>query len=236
VNPATPFHSREVGRAYRGMLPWMAGLWVVATLLPGPTSRHVLLVIAASPFFLAAAASALNFHPGWSGVRLAVHRAFSHLTALAILVAITALAAAVGGTVGAILADMVGLSDDRPLSIPVALLAAFPIVWTRWPAAVLTFAVPDSAGSRGPGGRAWFGPGFGPARHLLRAAGEPRHSALILGTFLLWALTLGIVGGARPGPVLQAGTDLLTYFGFLPVLSALALLEARRMVSAVIPS
>jgi hypothetical protein len=228
-----PFHIRVVGRAYRGMLPWMAGLWIAATLLPGPAGRHVLILFGASPFFLAAGAHALGFHPGSTRVRLAVHRAFSHLTALAILVAISALAAAVGGTIGAILADFAGLSDDRPLSIPFAILAAFPIAWSRWPAAALTFAVPESAGAPGSAGRAWYGPGFGAARRLLLAAGDPRNSTLILATFLLWALTLTLVGASRPAAPLRVATDFLTYFGFLPLLSTMMLLETRRMVDAV---
>jgi hypothetical protein len=226
--------SRAAFAAYRGALPWVALAWIAAELLPGPPGWRGLILLGASPFFLAGAARSMGLHPHRRGTfALAVERAFSHLSNTLILVAFTALGAAVGGTAGAIAADVIGLADDRPLSIPAAVLAALPILWSRWPAAVLAFAAPEDAGSTDAAGRRWRGPPFGDARRLTRIAGSVPSSALILVVLGIW---LALLFGARP---LLTGTpatlvDALSFLGFVPCLAVLALVETRRMLERLV--
>jgi hypothetical protein len=229
----TLFDPGHVGAAYRGMLPWSAATGLIALALPGPAGQQLFLVIGASPFLLAAAVRGLGLHNGWNVLALAVHRAFTHLTSLLVLVALTALAAAVGGTAGGMIADLAGIQDDRVLSIPLAGIAALPILWRRWPAAVLAYTVPASAGLQAPGRRAWRGPRYSDAAPLSRAAGRARQTAILLALFFLWTtllLTAGDHGGALP---LDRIVEAASYLVFLPLLGAMAVVEALRMLSAV---
>lgn len=226
----TGFDPRQVGAACVAMLPWALATWVIALILPGPGGRQLFLVVGASPFLLAAAVKGMGLHTGWNVVALAVHRAFTHLTSLLFLVVITALAAAVGGTVGAMIAELAGLQDDRPLSIPMAALAALPVLWRRWPAAVLAYVVPASAGVQLPGRRAWRGPRYADARHLTRASGDARQTAALLGLFFLWTTLLITAGDYRGELPLPLAVQAASYLVFLPLLLAMAVVETRRML------
>lgn len=229
----TLFAPEQVGAAYRAVLPWSIATGLIAMLLPGPGGQQLFLVVGATPFLLAAAARGLGLHTDWSAPALAVHRAFTHLTSFLVLVALTGLAAAVGATAGAMLAELVGLQDDRALSVPGALLAALPILWRYWPAATLAYAVPQSAGVFLPGRRAWRGPGYGDARRLSRGGGDTRRTAVLLALGVLWAVLLLAVGDYRGEAPLRLIVQVASYVVFLPLLTAMAVVETRRMLAVV---
>ncbi len=224
---------RELVAVYRAMLPWLLVTWAVAATIPGPAGQQILLVAGASPFLVAAAARGLGMHEGWSVAALAVDRAFTHLTNVLVLLVLTAFAAAIGGTVGAMIAELVGLSDDRILSMPLAVLASLPVLWWHWPAAVIAYLVPDHLHYRRAGSRAWRGPRYGDARRLHGVAGSRRRTGLVLGLNLLWAVLLvaaaGYAGDAGFPRLVQAAT----YLVFVPFMTALASIETRRMLSLV---
>lgn len=224
------FRSQDVGAVFRATLPWLVATWVVGAFLPGPAGYQVPLVIGASVFVVAAAARGLGLHPGWSVWALAVDRAFTHLTSLLVLLVMVGFAGAIGATVGAMLAEAVGLRDDRLLSIPLAALVAAPILWWHWPAAVLAVLAPEQAGYRGPGGRAWRGPGYGQARRLVRTVGSASAGALILGLVLIWTTLLVTTAGYGAGGVFPRLVEAASYLVFIPLLVALAAIETRRMV------
>jgi hypothetical protein len=230
--PEPAFPIRAVLAAYRGMLPWLLATWLVASFLPGPGGQHVLLVAGVSPFLVAAAARGMGLHPDRSAASLAVERAFAHLTSLLPLLVFAAFAAAIGGTVGAMVADALRLQDPRLTSVPLAVLAALPILWAHWPAALLAYFVPEEAGFRSPGGRAWRGPRYRDARRLLRAVGDPARTGILLGLCLLWVVALALVHGAHPHDVVARATTGAGYLVFLPLLIAMGATETRRMVAS----
>jgi hypothetical protein len=223
---------RAVGVVYGATLPWLVATWVVGAFLPGPAGYQVPLVIGASVFVMAAAARGLGLHPGWSVWALAIDRAFTHLTSLLVLLVMVGFAGAIGATVGAMVAEAVGLRDDRLLSLSLAALVAAPILWWHWPAAALAFVVPEEAGQRGPGGRGWRGPGYGHARRLVRTAGSAPAGALILGLVLIWTTLLVTTAGYRSGVVFPRLVEAASYLVFIPLLVALSAIETRRMVLA----
>jgi hypothetical protein len=227
----TLFPADQVAAAYRAVLPWSVVTGLIATLIPGPGGQQIFLVIGATPFLLAAAARGLGLHTDWSAPALAVHRAFTHLTSFLVLVGFTGLAAAVGATAGAMLAELIGLRDDQALSVPGALLAALPILWRYWPAATLAYAVPQSAGVVLPGRRAWRGPRYGDARRLSRSGGDTRQTAVLLVLGGLWAVLLVAAGGYRGEAPLGPAVRAASYVVFLPLLTAMALVETRRMLA-----
>jgi hypothetical protein len=229
---AQGLHLGDVAAMYRSMLPWLVAAWVVGALLPGPAGYQVPVVIGASPFIVAAAARALGLHTGWGVPALAIDRAFTHLTSLLVLLVMAGFAGAIGATLGAMLAEAVGLGDDRWLALPLAVLAAAPILWWHWPAAVIAFMVPEDAGHRRPGGRAWRGPGYGHARRLIRAVGSASTTALILGLALIWTTMLITTAGYRAGGLFPRLVEASSYLVFIPVLVSLAAMETRRMVGA----
>jgi hypothetical protein len=230
-DPGPAFPPTDLLAAGRRMLPWLLLTWLAALLLPGPRGQQVFLVVGLSPFIAAAAARGLDLHPGWNVPALAVQRAFSHLTTFLPLLVLVALAAAVGGTLGSMLAHLTRLPDDRILSMPFAALATFPILWWYWPATVIAYVVPEDAGFRIGGGRAWRGPRYGDARHLVRAGGRARPAALLLGTFYLWTALLLVVGDYRGGAPLATLVEAASYLLFIPLLIAMAVTETRRMLA-----
>jgi hypothetical protein len=228
--PEPAFPVAAVLGAYRGMLPWLLATWLVASFLPGPGGQHVLLVAGVSPFLVAAAVRGMGLHRDRGTAALAVERAFAHLTSLVPLLLFVAFAAAIGGTVGAMIADALGLHDARATSLPLAALTALPILWWHWPAAVLAYVAPEEAGSRRPDGRAWRGPRYRDARRLLRAAGDPVRTAVIVAILMIWITALAVVRDApaqAPVPLAAAGAS---YLLFLPLLVAMGVIETRRMV------
>jgi hypothetical protein len=228
TQPAFP-----VGRvlaAYRGMLPWMLLLWLVAAVLPGPGGAEFLVVIGLSPFVVAAAASGMGLHPDRTVAALAVERAFTHLTSLLPLLLFVALAVAIGGTLGAMIAEGLGLADPRLTSVPLAALVALPILWWHWPAAVLAYVAPEGAGYRRPGGRTWRGPRYSDARTLSRLAGAPHRTALVLAFLCLWIVTLAMTHDYRGDMPLALLVQAASYLAFLPLLVAMGAVEVRRMV------
>jgi hypothetical protein len=235
--PATPhdpgpaFSAHDLLAAGRSMLPWLLLTWLAALLLPGPRGQQVFLVVGISPFIAAAAARGLKLHPGWNVPALAVQRAFSHLTTLLPLLVLVALAAAVGGTLGGMLAHLTRLPDDRILAMPLAALATLPILWWYWPAAIIAYVVPEDAGFRIGRGRAWRGPRYGAARHLVRVGGRARPAALLLGTFYLWTALLLMVGDYHGGAPLATLVEAVSYLLFIPLLLAMAATETRRMLA-----
>jgi hypothetical protein len=228
--PEPAFPVARVLAAYRGMLPWMLLLWLVASFLPQPRGAQFLVVIGLSPFVLAAAARGMGLHPDRTVPTLAVERAFTHLTSLLPLLLFVTLAAAIGGTLGAMIADALRFPDPRLASVPLAALIAIPILWWHWPAAVLAYMVPEDAGYRRPDGRTWRGPRYSDARILARLAGASRPTALLLAFLCLWIVTLITTHDYRgdlPIPTLVQGAS---YVAFLPLLVAMGAVEARRMV------
>jgi hypothetical protein len=241
MSPPTDPHSSphdpafQVGAlvaAYRGMVPWLLATWLVASFLPGPGEQQVLLVAGISPFLVGAAARGMGLHPDRSTPALAVERAFTHLTSLLPLLFFVAFAAAVGGTVGAMMADTLGLHDPRITSLPLAALAALPILWRHWPAALLAYIAPEEAGYRRPGGRAWRGPRYGDARRLLRAAGDPTRTAVLVTLLLIWIAALAVVRDYGGDPTVSFVATGASYLLFLPLLVAMGATETRRMVAS----
>jgi hypothetical protein len=231
--PEPAFPVAAVLGAYRGMLPWLLATWVVASFLPGPGGQQVLLVAGVSPILVAAAVRGMGLHRDRGTAALAVERGFTHLTSLLPLLVFVAFAAAIGGTVGAMIADALGLRDDRATALPLAAIAALPILWWHWPAAVLAYVAPEEAGYRRPDGRAWRGPRYRDARRLMRVAGDPVRSAVIVAMLLIWIAALAVVRDAptqAPVPLVAAGAS---YLLFLPLLVAMGAIETRRMLRSV---
>jgi hypothetical protein len=231
--PEPAFPVRAVLGAYRGMLPWLLTTWVLASFLPGPGGQQVLLVAGVSPFLVAAAVRGMGLHRDRGTAPLAVERGFTHLTSLLPLLVFVAFAAAIGGTAGAMIADALDLRDDRATALPLAAVAALPILWWHWPAAVLAYVAPEEAGYRRPDGRAWRGPRYRDARRLMRAAGDPIRTSVILGILLIWIAALAVLRDAptqAPVPLAAAGAS---YLLFLPLLVAMGAIETRRMLRSV---
>jgi hypothetical protein len=233
--PAEPaFPVARVLAAYRGMLPWMLLLWLVASFLPQPRGAQFLVVIGLSPFVVAAAARGMGLHPDRTVPALAVERAFTHLTSLLPLLLFVTLAAAIGGTLGAMIADALGFPRlAAPRFTPAAAIAALPILWWHWPAAVLAYVAPEEAGYRRPDGRAWRGPRYRDARRLIRAAGDPVRTAVIVAILLIWIAALAVLRDAptrAPVPLAAAGAS---YLLLLPLLVAMGAIETRRMLRSV---
>jgi len=221
---------RDVIAIYRAMVPWLLLTWTAAVFIPGPDGQQILLIAGASPFLVAAAARGLGLHPGWTVAALAVDRAFTHLTNILLLLLLAAFAAAVGGTLGAMIADLTGLPDDRILSMPAAALAALPVLWWHWPAAVVAYLVPEDAGYRRPGGRAWRGPRYGDARRLHGVAGSAVRTAGLLALIFLWIAVLAAAGSMTASPAASHMARAATYLFALPLLTALAAIETLRMI------
>jgi hypothetical protein len=229
ARPALDLSLATLATAYRGLLPWLLVTWAMATIIPGAGAQHVFLNLGASTFYGAATARALGLHPGWSTAAVAVDRAFTHLTALLVLVALSALAAGVGAVLGGMAASAVGLPDDRLLSLPFAAIATLPILWWHWPASVLAYLVPEGAGYRLRGARAWRGPGYGQARRLARTAGQPRRVAWLLSCFYLWVVVLLIAGGAGHR-ALDLAVQAASYLVVIPGLVTWAATETLGMI------
>jgi hypothetical protein len=213
---------------YRNVLPWLVATWALSLVLPGPPGQQVLLNLGASTFYGAATARALGLHSRWNVAPLAIDRAFTHLTAFLVLLVLSALAAAVGATLGAMAASITGVTDDRILSIPLAALATLPILWWHWPASLLAYLVPERAG-RTDAGRAWRGPRYADARRLTRFAGKPRRTALLLGFFYLWVIVLVLAGDEPSQPALSFTVRAASYLVVMPVLLGWAATEILAM-------
>jgi hypothetical protein len=234
--PRPPDLSGATFRAvYRAVLPWILGTWAIGLALPGPGAQHLFLTLGASTFYGAASARALGLHPGWRVAVLAVDRAFTHLTALLMLVALSGLAAAVGATLGGMVATAAGLEDERILALPGAALAALPILWWHWPAGLLAYLVPEDAGYRIRAGRAWRGPRYGDARRLVRRARQPARVGLMLGFLCLWAAVL-VVAGDAGDRTLFLGVQAATYLVVIPLLLTWGATEILAMIGRVEPA
>lgn len=231
ADPGPDYGPIDLLNVLAALLPWLVAAWAVGVMLPGPAGRHVVVTLGVSPFLAAAASRALGLHTTWGIFALAVHRAFTHMSSLLPLVALGAIAAALGATAGGMLADAAGL-PGRVLAMPLGALAALPVLWRSWPAAVLTYLVPEEAGVRIHGGRAWRGPGLRDATRLRRLAGSAARTAAVAALFLLWAAVLDLAGGPF-GPWTRRLAEAALYLPLLGLLTALAALEAHRMLMRV---
>jgi hypothetical protein len=211
------------------LLPWLLPAMSIALAIAGPGGYQILLNLGASPFYGAAAARALGLHPGRSVPALAVDRAFSHLTAVLPLVVLAALAAAVGSTLAAMAAEAAGIRRALPANLGAA-LAALPVLWRYWPAALLAYLVPDEAGYRVAHGRGWRGPRLTDARTLVRTAGDGRRSALVLACLTLWIALLLATGRPAAPHALHVVAHIASYLLLLPVLVTLTAIEVLRML------
>ncbi len=226
VSPENHLSVRTLAAVYRRTAPWVLAVWAIDLLIPGPPAQQILLNLGASIFYGAATARALGLHADWSVPALAVDRAFSHLTSLTTLVVLTAFAAGIGATLGAMAAHAAGLPDQRLLSIPSGALAALPILWWHWPAIILAYMVPEQFGIRLKPPRAWRGPRYGDARRLARAAGDAGTTAVLLGFALLWlVLSLTV-----DHPTLATAVHAASYLLFIPILLTMAAVETLRML------
>jgi hypothetical protein len=218
--------------AWRAMLPYLVATWLLATLLPGPRGYQVMLIIATSPFFLAAEARAAGAFPGWSTPVLALQRAVPHLANLLVLLLFAAFGFALGATLGAMAADALGLTGDRLLALPLGALVALPVLWWHWPAAALAYAPRPGEATRDLAAGLTPAPRYGHARTLIRAAGSPRTAALILAFATLWVALLATAGADRAPDPLPLVADAMTYLAFLPLLVWMMATETRRMLRA----
>lgn len=222
----------DLGRAYLRMAPALVATWLVAGAPPGPGVREVFFTALLSVFVVAAVARSRGIGQG-SSFRYGLQRAVSHSVNVLLLLLFLFLAAGLGGTLGGILADGVGLPQITGHAAG-GFLGMLPILWWYWPVLVLACVTPEGAGER----RAmtpwlWRGPGYTAARRLLRAFGSSRRTGLIIALAFLWVAVLAAVESYRGTSSLPALVEAASYGLFLPLLAWMATVEGHRLVASV---
>lgn len=216
------------------MAPALAVSWLVAAAPPGPGVREVFVAAILSVFVVVAAAKARGLHPGRGVVRVGLERVVGHAINVLMFLLILFLAAGLGGTLGTMVADAVGLPEWMASGL-VTVLATLPILYWFWPVLVLAGVAPEETGRRS--GRTpwlWRGPGYTSARRLLASFGSGPRTALILTVAYVWIGLLVGVEQYRGEDVFPAVAEALSYGVFYPLWVWLATVEAHRLVQAVL--
>ena len=216
------------------MAPAILVTWLLAGAVPGPGVREVFIASVASVFVVVAAARSRGLHAGRSVVRLGLERMASHAVNVLMFFLILFLAAGLGGTLGTMAADATGMPRFLS-SAAVSVLATLPILYWFWPVLVLAGTAPDETGRRSrPGSWYWRGPGYTSARRLLASFGSGRRTAVILGVAYVWLGLLVAVEEYQGADAFPAVAEALSYGVFFPLWVWLAVVEAHRLIQAVL--
>ena len=223
-----------LARGWLRMAPWIAGLWLLAAAPPGPGVREALIAAVLSVFVVVAAARSRGLHPGRGVARVGLERMASHATNLLVFLLILFLAAGLGGTMGTMAAEALGL-PELLLAVPITMLATLPILYWFWPVAVIAGVAPEETGRRARRS-AWYwrGPGYTSARRLLASFGSGRRTGLILGVGYLWLGLLVAAEQYRGADAFPALAEAASYGVFLPLWVWLATVETDRLIRAVL--